>query len=189
MKRALVVFLCSQLMFGPFAAADSKNPDKRPAEISLGDLGFQASATAPDTELQKSLNERRFMLMQHQLWGLVALGLMGAAILTGEEGNAPSEHIALAAASTTAFWISGYYGIAAPGLPPGMKASGPSLWHRRLAWLTGAGMIAAPILGYLAKKQVDRGEKIGDIEKYHKDVAYVTGGALAISVALVSFEF
>jgi hypothetical protein len=158
-------------------------------QIDVGELGFEKQELAVDPNLEKILAERRFKLKQHQFWGLATVGLLATALLTGEEGDAPAEHVIFGAATATMYGVSAYYSLTAPDLPSAVKPSGASLWHRRLAWVHGLGMIATPILGYMAKDKADNNEPIDGIEKHHKDVAAVTAATLAVAAILVSFDF
>lgn len=157
-------------------------------EINLKDLGFTASDTQSDSELQKTLEERRFYLRQHQIWGLISVAAMAATLATGGEGNLPPEHPYFAGLAVASYAASAYTALRAPNLPYGKKYGGTA-WHRRLMWVHLPGMLLTPILGYMAAKKIDEGKKLDGIEKYHKDIAGVTAAALAISALTVSFEF
>lgn len=157
-------------------------------DIDLKDLGFKPSETQAMPELQKTLEDRRFYLRQHQIWGLVSVGAMAAALLSGGEGDLPPEHPFFAGLAVASYGAAAYTAWKAPDLPQG-KEHGVTAWHRRLAWIHVPGMIATPILGYLAAKKIEDGEKLDGAEKYHKDVAGVTAAALAVSALIVSFEF
>lgn len=179
MKRVFCILLA--LSFSSPAFADEKS-------IDLKDLGFSKEETAPSLELQRTLEDRRFYLRQHQVWGLISVGLLGAAILTAGEGDLPPEHPYFAGLAVASYGAAAYTSLMAPELPHG-KEYGGSAWHRRLVWVHLPGMILTPILGYLAAKKLDKGEKLDGPEQYHKDVAYVTAATLAISAITVSFDF
>jgi hypothetical protein len=189
---SLRIFICTLAAFlampqSVFAqAAKGKEAPKK--EINLTDLGFGEKDTLPDLTLQKTLDDRRFYLKQHQIWGLVAAGAMLATVMSGGEGDLPPEHPFLAGLAVASYGAAAYTSWMAPELASEKKKGG-SLWHRRLVWIHLPGMIATPILGYMAAKKIERGEKLDSPEKYHKDVAYVTAGALALSAITVSFEF
>lgn len=156
--------------------------------LDLKDLGFTEKEVLPDPSLQRTLEDRRFYLRQHQIWGLITVGALAAAFLSGGEGDLPPEHPYFAGLATASYTAAAYTALMAPELPTGQKYGGTA-WHRRLVWLHLPGMIAAPILGYLAAKKIDNGEKLDGVEKYHKDVATVTAALVAISALTVSFEF
>jgi len=157
-------------------------------KLDLQGLGFSAAETQASPDLQKTLEDRRFYLRQHQIWGLVAAGAIGATLLTGGEGSLPPEHPFFAGLAVTSYAAAAYTSWMAPELPHG-KEYGGTAWHRRLVWIHLPGMILTPVLGYLAAKKIDRGEKLDGPEKYHKDAAYITAATLAISALTVSFEF
>ncbi|MCB0391902.1 MAG: hypothetical protein KDD58_11460 [Bdellovibrionales bacterium] len=159
-------------------------------DLKLTDLGFTKEALNPSTELQQKLEDRRFYLKQHQIWGLVSVGAMTLALFSGGEGNLPPEHPYLAGLAFTSYAAAAYTAWKAPEIDEkNEKHTGGTAWHRRLAWIHFPGMIAAPILGYMAAKKMEKGEKLDGPEKYHKDVAGVTAAALGIAMLTVSFEF
>ncbi len=169
-----------------FGSANLFAQDKH--ELSFEELGFSLQEAQPSPELQQRLEERRFYLKQHQVWGLIATGAMGLALLSGGEGNLPPEHAYFAGLAAVSYGASAYTAWMAPTVD-GMKVSGGSAWHRRLSWIHVPGMILTPLLGYMAAQKLNKDEKLQGLEKYHKDVAGVTAVALALSVLTVSFEF
>lgn len=156
--------------------------------LDLKDLGFSSEDTKASPETQKQLEDRRFYLKQHQIWGLVSAGTMALATLSGGEGDLPPEHPYLAGLAFTSYAAAAYTSWAAPELKD-EKIKGGSAWHRRLVWIHLPGMILTPILGYLAAKKFEKGEKLDGPEEYHKDIAGITAVSLLISAVTVSFEF
>lgn len=183
MKLILRWLVLITLIFNPLTYALAAD-----ASIDLKDLGFAAEETEPSPELQKTLEERRFYLRQHQIWGLISVAAMAAAFMSGGEGDLPPEHPYFAGLAVASYSAAAYTAWMAPELPHG-KEHGATAWHRRLVWIHLPGMILTPLFGYMAAKQIDRGEKLSGAAKYHKDVAGITAAALAISVITVSFEF
>lgn len=181
MRKYLSLFLTILLSSSVAFAADSKT-------IELKDLGFDSAATKPDNELQKTLEDRRYYLRQHQIWGLVAAGSLVLAAMTGGEGDLPPEHPFIAGLAVASYSAAAYTAWKAPELPHG-KESGGTKWHRRLIWIHLPAMIVTPILGYMAAKKIDRGEKLDGPEKYHKDAAWIAAGSVALAALTVSFEF
>jgi hypothetical protein len=183
MLRRLSIFLSAifllQIPFQAFAQ------DK---ELDLNSLGFSQAETQPDPGLRKTLEDRRFYLRQHQVWGLISVGAMVATVLSAGEGDLPPEHPYFAGLAVASYAAAAYTALAAPEIPHG-KEYGGTAWHRRLVWVHLPGMILSPLLGYLAAKKIDDGKELNGPEKYHKDVAGVTAVALAISALTVSFEF
>jgi hypothetical protein len=169
---------------GPSFAQDAK---KTP-NLNIQELGFSNEIARPAPDLERTLKDREYYLRQHQIWGLLTTGAMAAALLSGGEGNLPPEHPFLAGLAVTAYGAAAYTAWKAPDLPGG-KISGGSAWHRRLAWVHFPGMVLTPVLGYIAAKKMERGEKLDGVEKYHKDAAGITTVALALAVLSVSFEF
>jgi hypothetical protein len=173
-------------IFSVPALAQSKS--STPPSIEMKDLGFSEEITKSSPENQKILEDRRYYLHQHQVWGLVSVAAMSAAFLSGQEGEVPPEHPFLAGLAVASYGVAAYSAYMAPELPYG-KEKGGSLWHRRLIWVHLPGMILTPILGYMAAKQVNRGDKISGAAQYHRDVATITAATLALSVLSVSIEF
>lgn len=177
---AILLFVSGGLAYGAEQKADQK--------IELKDLGFAPDETKAMPELQKSLEDRRFYLKQHQIWGLVTVGALAAAFLSGGEGDVPPEHPFFAGLAVASYTAAAYTALVAPELPHG-KEYGHSAWHRWLVWVHLPGMILTPVLGYMAAKKIERGEKLDGPEKYHKDVATIAAATVAISALTVSFEF
>ncbi len=181
-KSACCVFLLAMTSMLPGKAYCDQ------PEINFKDLGFSEAETKPTPELQKILDDRRFYLRQHQIWGLVSVGALAATLLSGGEGDYPPEHPFFAGLAVASYSAAAYTALMAPELPHG-KEKGGTAWHRRLVWVHLPGMILAPILGYLAAQKIDKGEKLDGPERYHKDIATITAATVAISALTVSFEF
>jgi hypothetical protein len=157
-------------------------------DLNLNSLGFSDKDTATSPQLQKNLEERRFYLRQHQVWGLVSAASLGLAVISGGEGDLPPEHAVFAGIAAASYAAAAFTAWKAPELPHG-KEYGGSAWHRRLIWIHLPGMLLTPVLGYMAAKKLDRGEKLEGVEKYHKDVAFVTAVSVALSALTVSIDF
>ncbi|HVB34993.1 MAG TPA: carboxypeptidase-like regulatory domain-containing protein [Patescibacteria group bacterium] len=162
------------------------------AELSLQDLGFSASQTQGNAREQALLNKRSHMLQVHQKLGLITAFPMIATVVTsfgahGRHSTGASAsrdlHIGLGSATAGLYAATAYYAIFAPKVA-GVKARGPIRFHKAMAWIHGPGMILTPILGAMAESQLNQGEKLHGIAKYHGDVALVT--AVAYGLALLS---
>ncbi len=175
-------------------------PASKPAAPSLPDL-FPPSQTQPNPQLQARLNERTHMLKVHQTLGLITAIPMVAALFTGPQAKAKGRngqtiteptsanldsHIALGALTTGLYWTTAYYAIFAPKVP-GVKPKGAIRLHRDLAWVHGPGMILTGILGIMAYRQENAGEKVHGIASAHGTVAYVTAAAYGASILTVSW--
>lgn len=180
-RNAFVIYLTT-LFFSHSAFADQD------LELNLSDLGISQESLAPSPELQQKLEDRRFYLRQHQIWGLVSAGAMAMALLSGGEGDLPPEHPFFAGLAVTSYAAAFYTSWKAPEME-NESHTGGTAWHRRLAWIHFPGMVLTPILGYMAAKKLNKGEKLDGPEKYHKDVAGVTAATLALAAITVSFEF
>ncbi|MCB0371250.1 MAG: hypothetical protein KDD45_17995 [Bdellovibrionales bacterium] len=171
-----------------FIASISKGYAEETKELNLTDLGFSKEETLPSVETQTMLEDRRFYLKQHQIWGLVSAGAMAMAVFSGGEGDLPPEHPFFAGLAVTSYAAAAYTAWKAPEIDK-VPLRGGSAWHRRLIWVHLPGMILTPILGYMAAKKIDKNEKLDGPEKYHKDAAGITAVALVLSALTVSFDF
>ena len=176
------------LFFIIFAFSSLAHSQNKKSTPTIEDLGFEKDNTREQEELQKQLQERRVYLREHQFWGLLSLGGLGATILTGEADKIPNAHFALGMATAATYGFSAYFALKAP-VPNSFVSRGMSLWHRRLAWVHGVGMILTPILGYLYAEKLEKSQPPNGLTKNHTEIAGVTAAALLASVISVSFEF
>ncbi len=178
--------------------APSSAPGNAP---SLGDLGFSSTQTQGSAQQQALLNKRTHMLKVHQTLGLITVIPLAATLITGPQAKAKGKngqtiteptaanldfHIALGGLTTGLYWTTAYYAIFAPKVP-GVKPKGAIRLHRDLEWVHGPGMILTPILGIMAYKQENAGEKVHGIASYHGTAAYVTAAAYGASIVAVSW--
>jgi len=169
-------------------------PQEKPAKPSLMDLGFPPDQAQGNTEAQARLDKRSHMLKIHQRLGLLTLIPMIATIFAGGGAGAHGStsardlHGALGLVTAGMYITTASYAIGAPSVP-GMKVRGPIRVHKALAWVHGAGMILTPILGAMARAQLDRGEKVHGIAAAHSAVADVTVAAYAAAIGSVALKF
>ena len=185
----------------PDAPQQQQTPTAPPSAPSLSDLGFTPQETQANTQLQTTLAKRTEMLKIHQRLGLITVIPMAAAVFTGpmakakgKNGQIISEptdanldfHAALGGLTTALYFTTASYAIFAPRIPNNPKHGGIR-WHETLAWVHGPGMILTPVLGYMAYKQENSGEKAHGIAAQHGTVAYVTAIAYGTSIIAVSW--
>jgi hypothetical protein len=169
-------------------------PQGSPVKPSLLDLGFPPEQVQADAEAQARLDKRSHMLKIHQRLGLITLVPLLATIITsnGASGHGSASgrnlHGALGLVTAGLYITSASYAIRAPKIP-GTETRGPIRLHKALAWVHGAGMILTPILGALARAQLDRGEKVHGIAAAHSAVADVTVAAYAAAIGSVALKF
>lgn len=178
----------------------TKPPAGKPSAPSLPDL-FPPNQTQANPQLQAELNKRTHMLKVHQTLGLITVIPMVAALITGPQAKAKGRngqaimeptsanldlHIALGGLTTGLYWATAYYAIFAPKIP-GVKPKGAIRLHRDLAWVHGSGMILTGILGIMAYRQENAGEKVHGIASAHGTIAYVTAAAYGASIVSVSW--
>jgi hypothetical protein len=177
---------------------DQTKPGNPP---SLEDLGFTPQQTQTDAQMQAMLNKRTHMLKVHQTLGLITAIPMVATLITGPEAKAKGKtgqtiteptaanldfHVALGGLTTGLYFTTAYYSIFAPKIP-GVKPKGAIRLHRDLEWVHGPGMLLTPLLGIMAYKQENAGEKVHGIASYHGTAAYVTAAAYGTSIVAVSW--
>ena len=151
--------------------------------------------------LQAELAKRTRMLKMHQRLGLITLAPMAVTLITGPMAKAkgkngqpitePSDanldfHAALGGATAALYFTTAYFAIFAPKIPNNPK-HGAIRFHEALAFVHGPGMILTPILGAMAFKQEQAGEKDHGIAALHGPVAIATVGAYGASIVAVSW--
>ncbi len=176
-------------------------PSSNVTSPSLGDLGFSAGQTQGSAQQQALLNKRTHMLKVHQTLGLITVIPLAATLITGPQAKAKGKngqmikeptaanldfHIALGGLTTGLYWTTAYYAIFAPKVP-GVKPEGAIRLHRDLEWVHGPGMIITPILGIMAYKQENAGEKVHGIASAHGAAGYITAAAYGASIVAVSW--
>jgi hypothetical protein len=185
----------------PVPNAPPPNAPASQAAPSLSDLGFSSQQTESDPKLQALLKRRTEMLRVHQRLGLITLAPMAATLITGPMAKAKGKngqtikeptdanldfHFALGAATGALYGTTASYAIRAPRVP-GSHKHGAIKVHEVLAWVHGPGMIATGVLGYMAFKQENSGEKAHGIAAEHGTVAWITTGAYGASIVAVSW--
>ena len=183
------------------ASAVPNAPSPTPASPSLQDLGFSTAETQANPQLQALLQKRTAMLKMHQRLGLITAIPMTAAVITGpmaktkgkngETIEEPSQanldvHAALGGLTTALYFTSASYAIFAPRVP-GTTKRGAIRWHEALAFVHGPGMVLTPILGVMAYKQENAGEKVHGIASAHGTVAYITAASYGAAIVAVSW--
>jgi hypothetical protein len=183
------------------APQEPQSAPSNPNAPSLSDLGFTPQQTQSNTQLQATLARRTEMLKIHQRLGLITAIPMAAAVFTGPLAKAKGKngqvireptdanldfHAALGGLTTALYFTTASYAIFAPRIPGNPKHGGIR-WHESLAWIHGPGMILTPVLGYMAYKQENSGEKAHGIAAQHGTVAYVTAIAYGTSIVAVSW--
>ena len=167
-------------------------------EPSLSSLGFPTNEVQGSAKEQARLNKRTRMLQIHQKLGLVTVAALVAAIATsggakGHQGLPGSPggrnlHMALGATTAGLYVTTAYFALAAPRMP-GVHVRGPIRLHKAMVWIHGPGMVMTAVLGEMAYSQLNRGERVHGIAKYHQTAALVTAAALGTAVLAVTFKF
>jgi hypothetical protein len=170
-------------------------PPGAPSQPSLQDLGFTVEQQQGSVEAQERLDKRTRMLKIHQRLGLITLAPLIATVATAggaknhSGGNSQRNlHGALGLVTAAMYAWTASYAIRAPKIE-GTETRGPIKWHKLLAWVHGVGMVLTPILGAMARNQLDNGERVHGVASAHSAVAAVTIGAYAAAIATVSIKF
>lgn len=168
---------------------------------SLSDLGFTPQQTQSNAKLQALLDRRTEMLKIHQRLGLITTIPMAAALITGPMAKAKGKngqvikeptqanldfHAALGSATAALYFSTAYFAIRAPRVP-GTHKHGAIRVHEILAFIHGPGMILTPILGAMAFKQEQDGQKVHGIASAHGAVAITTAAAYGAAIVAVSW--
>lgn len=182
-------------------AQELPNAPSAPAPPSLGDLGFTKQQTQANPKLQAMLEKRTEMLKVHQRLGLITVAPLVATLITGPMAKAKGKngqtikepttanldfHAALGGATTGLYFATAYYAMFAPRVP-GTQKHGAIRFHEALAFIHGPGMILTPVLGVMAYKQENAGEKVHGIAGAHGAVAYITAAAYGAAIVAVSW--
>ena len=179
-------------------ASSSNAAQNSGTEPSLSSLGFPSSEVQGDAREQALLNKRTRMLQIHQKLGMVTVAALIATLATsgGAKGHhglpgSPSGrniHMALGTATGALYAATAYFALAAPRMH-GVEVRGPIRLHKAMAWIHGPGMVMTAVLGEMAYSQLNKGERVHGIAKYHSTAALVTAAALGTAVFAVTFKF
>lgn len=155
-------------------------------DLNLDSLGFSAKAVNP--EEQKLLEQRRYDLEQHQLWGLVSVAGLLLTVGSAQDGQLNPEHALWAGVTAASYGAAAYYGLRAPTLKDS-PSRGQTEWHKYLTWVHLPAMVLTVAAGVQAAKDRREGRPLSGLGKQHKNLQGVAASSLALSVLLVSFEF
>jgi hypothetical protein len=202
----------SELHAYEMPSMDTTNPDEEntakrllPEDMSWmenflwGVNGIFRSGKLTPQKRMSELSLRRTMLTWHQRLGVTTWFLMGATVLAGQltlNGNRKYRdwHGPLAVATIIGYSATALLAILSP--PPLVRRSGEHdtiFWHKLLAFVHAAGMIALP---FLANSIVSRSrfngirgpERFNDARaRAHQITAYITYTAFTASIITIFF--
>ncbi len=158
------------------------------AELSLNDLGFKNDELKVSPEITKTLEVRKDKLAIHQKLGLTTMGLMTATMLMGGTARTKDTHKYLGIATGLMYYTTAYFSLTAPEVD-GMKDSGSTKIHKTLAWIHFPLMLAAPILGYIHKKNVEDGKTSNGLVKNHGGIGSAAYATFMLSGLVMYFDF
>jgi hypothetical protein len=158
------------------------------AQLSLGDLGFKTEDLKVDPEVTKTIEVRKDKLATHQKLGLATMGVMTATMIMAESAKDNDVHKYLGIASGLMYWTTAYFSLSAPEIQ-GAKDSGSSKIHKTLSWIHMPLMVAAPILGYLHKKNLDDHKTSSSLVKNHGGVGSAAYASFMLAGLVMYFDF
>jgi len=169
------------------------HPVNRPQEMpNTNELAFDEKDAKVDLKLQGDLERRASMLRIHQWLGIVtAIPMLATYFLGDDFRENPSIrdwHMGLGIATTTLYTTSAGFAIFAPK-PDGITDTGSSKIHRWLSYIHAPLMIIAPILGNMARTQIENGERVSGIAKLHGAAATTLLATFLTSIVVLSFNF
>lgn len=146
-----------------------------------------------DSAAQDTLHKRSKMLKTHQILGLVTAVPMAATLMTASGAAEGSDakrdlHKNMAITTGALYFTTASFSLLAPEVEE-KKATGSTKIHKALAWIHFPAMVIAPILGYQAYQQKDRGEEVHGAAKHHATVAGVGAAAYFLSMAVMVINF
>ena len=161
--------------------------------LTLDDLDLKPQETQANTQLQADLNKRSTMLQWHQWLGLAALAPMATTYFLGDSAGKNSDnrnlHAALGIGTAVLYTASATLAILAPK-PDGIKDTGSTKFHRWLSYIHLPLMIIVPILGALAKQQLDDGSRrTSGIASLHGAASTTLLVTYSLAVTIMVFNF
>ena len=183
----------------------SQQPSSSSTEPSLSDLGLTTVQTQGSAQAQALLDKRTHMLKVHQTLGLLTLIPLAATVISSagatgghqhngstigstSTGNTVGRdlHASLGAVSIGMYAATAWYAIRAPKIPD-TQSRGAIRLHKALVWIHAPGMVLTPVLGVMAFKQLNSGERVHGIASAHAAVAWTTVAAYGASIVAVSW--
>lgn len=178
------------------------------ADLELKDIGL-FNAVVPEKDYNPKINDLRIhKLEHHKKMGHITLGLMTATFATAvlakhnvdqkradrgglmRPGDASEYHLhmGLAAASLISYFTTAYFSLSAPK-PENYPETPARAWHKALAWIHGPAMVLAPILGFLAFKDIHDGGDPSGVAKLHRPVMMLGFAAFAASYGIAVYNW
>ncbi|MGZ3693398.1 MAG: hypothetical protein ACXWQO_04350 [Bdellovibrionota bacterium] len=179
-------YLCFLILVFCFAFNNAIAADE---QIQLKDLGFSSEATKPDEARQALLDTRTHKLKTHEVLGPITWALMTATVLTANEGRVTTAHKVLGLTTAASYFTAAYFSLTAPEDPQAGEEKTNLKIHKALAWVHFPLMIATPIVGLIAQKQLNKGERLHGIADHKGDLGTATYVAFSAAFAVMIFDF
>lgn len=181
MKIFIYLFLIFFFSFHSAIAAEE--------EIQLKDLGFASESIKPDQGRQQLLETRTHKLKNHELMGPITWALMTATVLTAQEGKVTTAHKVLGITTAASYFTTAYFSLTAPEDPQAGEEKTNLKIHQALAWVHFPLMIATPIVGLIAQKQLNKGEQLHGIASHKGELGTAAYVAFSAAFAVMVFDF
>lgn len=178
MKKLSLLFLCTTIFYSQLSFAD----------LSLDDLSFKPQEIKVDSQTMQVMEERHNKLQLHQKWGLATMGAMTATVLLAGSAKENNAHMYAGITTAAMYWTTAYFAWTAPK-PEGIKNSGSTELHRDLAYVHAPLMAIVPVLGYLAKRDSNKGRESKGIVKAHGGIATIAYLTFMASGLTMYFDF
>jgi hypothetical protein len=179
--RSLFIFFLSFLATQSLFAADK--------QIELKDLGFAAEEIKPDHARQELLDKRTHKLKLHEIMGPITWGLMTATVLTAKQDDVTTAHKFLGLATAASYFTAAYLSLSAPEDPQAGEDKTNLKIHKALAWVHFPLMLATPIVGLIAQRQLHRGQELHGIAKHKGELGTATYIAFSAAFAVMVVDF
>lgn len=158
------------------------------ADLALNDLKLKNEEVKVESPETRVMEVRYSKLLTHQHLGLATMVAMTATSFTGGGAKSSNTHKYLGLASGLLYWTTGYMAWSAPR-PEDIKDSKSTQIHRKLAWVHVPLMTLAPVLGYLAKEDADKGKKSTGIVKAHGGISKAAFAAFMAAGLTMYIDF
>lgn len=158
------------------------------AEMSLSDLGFKNEDLKIDPQITKTMEVRTQKLQLHQKLGLATMAMMTGTFLVSDTAVDKNIHKFMGIATGLMYWTTAYFSLSAPEVE-NQKESGSSKLHKTLAWIHAPLMTIVPILGYINKRDHEKGREPTGIAKAHGALATTAYASFMAAGLSMYFDF
>ena len=153
-------------------------------DIQLKDLSISDELNYQFASSSKMVDRLHFTGAT-RLWAYAASAFLAGTALTGKHGDVSGAHKILSYFAVSAYTAATY----AYSLEAKKPQSISRKWADRLQYIHLPAVLAIPILGVIAERQIEKGEAISGAGKLHSKVAGLGLFTYLASTALLTYEF